>query len=119
MDVMSQLLDAKLASGGQQWEKEESSGTGREAAHNYSVGTGRASPTADTGYGITAVGAAVATEASVHNRIAASEPTRPADDNGRRPDVPAAWPQRSTCTAVKLENYISQVSPHTMGVVML
>ena len=89
MDMMSQLLDVKLASGGQQWEKEESSGTGRGAAHNYNVGTGRASPTADTGYGITAVGAAVATEVSVHNRRAASEPTRTANDIGRKPDVPA------------------------------
>ena len=89
MDMMSQLIDAKVASGGQQWEKEESRGTGRGAAHNYSVGTGRASPTTDTGYGITAVGAAVATEVSVHNRRAAPEPTRPADDIGRRPDVSA------------------------------
>ena len=66
MDMMSQLLEAKLAGGGQQREQEESGSTGRGAAHNYRGGAGRASPTADTGYGVTAVGAAAAAEVSVH-----------------------------------------------------
>ena len=58
MDMMSQLLEAESTGGGQQREEEESGGTGRGAAHNSSRGAGRASPTADTGYGVTAVGAA-------------------------------------------------------------
>ena len=89
MDIMSQLLEAKSADGGQQREEEESGGTGRGGAHNYSGGAGGASSTADTGYGVTAVGAAAAAEVPVHSRRAASEPTRPADDIGRRPDVSA------------------------------
>ena len=89
MDMMTQVLEAKSAGGSQQRKEEESGGTGRGAAHNYSGGAGRASPTADTGYGVTAVGAAAAAEVPVHSRRAASEPTRPADDIGRRPDVPA------------------------------
>ena len=89
MDMMSQLLEAKSAGGGQQREKEETGGTGRGVAHNYSGGVGRASPTADTGYGVAAVGAAAAAEVPVHSRRAATEPTRPADDIGWRPEVPA------------------------------
>ena len=68
MDMMSQLLEAKSVGGGQQREEDKSSGTGRGAAHNYSGGAGRASPTADTGYGVTAVGAA-ANSRSCHLRI--------------------------------------------------
>ena len=56
MDMMSQLLlEAKSAGGGQQREEEESGGTGRGATHTYSGSAGRASPTADTGYAVTAV----------------------------------------------------------------
>ena len=66
MNMMSQLLEAKSTGGGQQKEEEESGGTGRGGAHNYSAGAGRASPTADTGYGVTAVGAAAAAEVPVH-----------------------------------------------------
>ena len=88
MNVTSQLLEAKTAGGGQQKKEEESGGTGRGAAHTYSGGAGRASPTAYTGYGVTAVRAAAAAEVSVHSRRTASEPTRPADDIGRRSDVP-------------------------------
>ena len=75
MDIMSQLLEANSAGGGQQREEEESGGTGRGAARNYSGGAGRASPTAYTGDGITAVGAAAAAEVPVHSRRAASKPT--------------------------------------------
>ena len=70
-------------------EKEESGSTGRGAAPNYSGCVGRTSPTAETGYGVTAVGAAAAAEVPVHSRGAALEPTRPTDDIGRRPNVPA------------------------------
>ena len=89
MNMTSQLLKAKSTGRGQQKEENESGGTGRGAAHSYSGGAGRASPTADTGYGVTAVGAAAAAEVPVHSRSTASEPRRPADDIGRRPDVPA------------------------------
>ena len=68
MDMMSQLLEAKSAGGGRQIEEEESGGTGRRATHNYSGGAGRTSPTADTGYGVPAVGATAAAEVPVHGR---------------------------------------------------
>ena len=89
MDMMSQPLEAKSAGGDEQREEEQSDGSGRRVAHNYSDGAGRVSPSADTGYNVTAVGAAAAAEVLVHSRKAASEPTRPADNIGRRPDVPA------------------------------
>ena len=90
MDTKSQLLEDKSAGGGQQRDEEESGGTGRGAAHNYNRGAGRASPTADPDHGVT-VGALVVAEVPVHSkqRRAASKPTRPADDIGRRPEVPA------------------------------
>ena len=87
MDMISRLLEAKSAGGGRQREEKESGGTGRGAYHNYNGGAGRASPTADTGYGVTALGAAAAAEVPVHSRRTASEPTRPADDTGRRPEA--------------------------------
>ena len=90
MDMMSQMLEAKSAGGGQQKEEEEPGGTDRGAAHNYSGGAGRVSPTPDTGYGVTVVGAAAGAEISVHSRRAALERRRPADDIGRRSDVPAS-----------------------------
>ena len=60
MDMMSQLIKAKSACGGQQKEEEESGGTGWGVIHSYSGGAGRASPIADTCYGVTAVVAAAA-----------------------------------------------------------
>ena len=89
MDMMSQLLEAKSAGEGQEREERESGGNGRGAAQNYGGGTGRASATADTCCGVTAVGVAAAAEVPVHSRRAASEPTRPADDIGRRTEDPA------------------------------
>ena len=86
MSMMRQLTQTRIAGVGQQ--KEESGGTGRGAAHNYSGGAGRVPPTADTGYGATAVGATAFAEVPVHSR-AASEPGRPADDTSRRPVLPA------------------------------
>ena len=89
MNMMSQLLEAKSRGGGHQRGEEESDGTSRGGAHNYSGGAWRASPTADTGYSVTAVAAATAAEVPVHSRRTAPEPTREADDIGRRPDAPA------------------------------
>ena len=40
MDMMSQLLEAKSAGGVQKREEEESGGTGRGTAYNYSGGAG-------------------------------------------------------------------------------
>ena len=77
MSMMRQLTQTKTASFGQR--EEESGGTGRGAAHNYSGGAGRAPPTPDTGYGATALGATAVAEVPAHSR-AASEPGRSADN---------------------------------------
>ena len=112
MDIMSQLLEAKSAGGGQQREEEESGGT----AHNYSGGAGRASPTADTGYGVTEVGAAAAAEVLLHSRRAASKPTRPADDIGRRPEVPAGGGSTiNTYSGEASESYLAGIAGHDGG----
>ena len=84
MNMMSQLLETKSTCGGQQKEEEEPGGTGRGAAYNYSGGAGRASATADTGYGVTAIRDAAGAEVPVHSRVTASEPTRPARQETRR-----------------------------------
>ena len=116
MGMMSQLLEAKSAGGDQQREEEETGGTGRGAAHNYSGGTGRASPTADTGYGVTAVGAAAAAEVPVHRTRAASEPTRPADDIGRRPEVPAGvGPTVNMYISEARESHLAGIAAHDGG----
>ena len=72
MNMMSQLLEAMSSGGGQRRGEEEPGGNGRVAAHNYSGAAGRASPTADTGYGVAAVGAAAPAEVPVHSRKEAS-----------------------------------------------
>ena len=113
MNVMNQLLEAKSAGGGQQRKEEESGGTGRGATHNYSSGAGRASPTADTGYGVTAVGAAAAAEAPVYSRRTASEPTRPADDIGRRPEAPAGVdPTVNMYSGEARESHLAGIAAH-------
>ena len=86
MSMMRQLTQTRTAGVGQR--EEESGGTGRGTAHNYSGGAGRVPLTADTSYVATAVGATAAAEVPVHSR-AASEPGRPADDTSRRPVLPA------------------------------
>ena len=85
MSMMRQLTQIRTAGIGQR--EEESGGTGRGAAHNYSGGSARVPPTADTSYDATALGATAAAEVSVHSR-AASEPGRSADDTSRRPVLP-------------------------------
>ena len=97
MSMMRQLTQARTAGAGQH--EEESGGTGRGATHNPNSGAGRVPPTAETSYGVTAVGAgrrggAAAVEATaareftVHNR-AASEPadTRPVLPTGVGPMI--------------------------------
>ena len=86
ISMMRQLTQTRTAGVGQR--EEESGGTGRGAAHNYSGGAGRVPATADTSYGATAVGATAVAEVPVHSR-AASEAGRPADDTSRRPVLPA------------------------------
>ena len=116
INMMSQLLEAKSTGGDQQREKEESGGTGRGAAHNYSGGAGRAPPTAATGYGVTAVGAAAAAEVPVHSRRPASEPTRPAGDIGRRPDVPAdVGPTVNMYSGEAKESHLAGIAAHDGG----
>ena len=97
MSMMRQLTQTRTASAGQH--EQESGATGREAAHNPSSGTGRVPPTAETSYGVTAIGAgtrggAAAVEATaareftVHSR-AASElaDTRPVLPTGVGPMI--------------------------------
>ena len=68
MSMMRQLTQTRTARVGQR--EEESGGTGRGVAHNYSGGAGRVPPTADTSYGATAVGATAAAEVLLHSRAA-------------------------------------------------
>ena len=86
MSMMRQLTQTRTADVGQR--EEESGGTGRGAAHNYSGIAIRVPSIADTSYGATVVGATAVAEVPVHSR-AASEPGRPADDTSRRPVLPA------------------------------
>ena len=116
MDIISQLLEAKSAGKGQQSEDEESGGTGRGAAHIYNGGAGRASPPADTGYGVTAVRAVAAAEVSGHSKRAGSEPTKPADDIGWRPDVPAGvGPTVNVYSGEARESHLSGIVAHDGG----
>ena len=97
MSMMRQLTQTRTAGVGQH--EEESGGTGRGAAHNPNSGAGRVPHTAETSYGVTAVGAGrrggaaavgatAAREFTVHNR-AASEPadTRPVLPTGVGPMI--------------------------------
>ena len=72
VSMMRQLTQTRTASFGQR--EEESGDIGRGAAHNYSSGAGRMPPTADRGYGATALGATAVAEVPAHSR-AASEPS--------------------------------------------
>ena len=67
MSMMRQLTQTTTTGVGQR--EEESGGTGRGAPQNYSGGAGRVPPTADTGYGATAVGATAAAMVPVHSGV--------------------------------------------------
>ena len=57
-------------------------------------------------------------EVPVHSRRAASEPTRPADDIGRRPEVPAGvGPTINMYSGETRESHLVGIV-HTMGVVV-
>ena len=88
MGMMEQLLQAKPADGGHQ--KEEPGGTGSGDANDDSDGAGRAPR--EEGAADARVGATTATAAGgrVSNHSSkASDGSRPADDTGRRSEVPA------------------------------
>ena len=88
MGMMHQLLHAKSADGGQH--DEESGGSGRGDANDDSGGAGRApreEGAAGARVGATTANAAKGKISSHSNR--ASDGSRPADDTGRRPEVPA------------------------------
>ena len=85
ISMMLQLTQTRTASFCQE---EESGGTRRGTAYNHSGGAGRVPPTADRGYGATALGATAVAEVPAHSR-AASEPGRPAADTSLRPVLPA------------------------------
>ena len=86
MSMMRQLTQTRTASFDQR--EEESGGTGRGAADNYSGGAGRVPPTVDRGHGATTLGATAVAEVPAHSR-AASEPGRSADNTRQRPVRPA------------------------------
>ena len=86
--MMQQLLQAKSADGGQQ--EEESGGTSRGDVNDDSGGAGRASREEEAAGA--SVGATKATAAwgRVSNHSSrASDRSRPADETGQRPEVPA------------------------------
>ena len=90
MGMMQKLLRAKSADGGQQEEK--SGGSGRGDANDNSGGARRApgkERAAGARVGATAATAVGGTVSSHSSR--ASDGSRPADDTGERPKVPAAW----------------------------
>ena len=89
MGMMQQLLQAKSADGGQQ--KKESGGTGKEDANDDSDGAGRApheEEAPDVRVCVTTATAA-GERVSNHSNRRASDGSIPADDTGRRPEVPA------------------------------
>ena len=82
-------------------------------SHNYSGGAGRASPTADTAYGASVIGASAAAEVPVHSRRTASEPTKPADDIGRRPEAPAGvGPTVNVYSGEARESHLTGIAAH-------
>ena len=108
MKMMRQLTQTRTAGFGQR--EEESGGTGRGAAHNYSGGAGKVPPTADTGYSATAVA-----EVPAHTRVA-SEPGRPADDTSRRPVLPAgAGPMIDVQHGEARVRYLAGIAAHGEG----
>ena len=114
MSMMRQLTTQTRTAGFGQRE-EESGGTGRGAAHNYSDGAGRVLPTVDTGNGATALGATSVAEVPAHSR-AASEPGRPADDTSRRPVLPAgAGPRIDVQHGEARVPYLAGIAAHDEG----
>ena len=88
MGTMQQLLQTKSGSGGQQ--EERSGGSGRRDANDESSGAGRSTRkegAAGTGVGATTKTAARGKNSRHSNK--ASDGSRPADDTGWRPEVPA------------------------------
>ena len=108
MGMMQQLLQAKLADGGQQEEK--SGGSSRGDANDESGGAKRAPR--EEGAAGTRVGATTETAAGGKCPATAAErwmdqdlpPTRAGDQRIR-----LAWARCSTCSAAKLEIHFSQV----------
>ena len=88
MDMMQQLLQVRSADGGQQ--EENSGGSGRGHANDDSGGTGRAQrKEGATGTGVVATTATAAGGRVSSHSSRASDGSIPADDMGRRPEVPA------------------------------
>ena len=113
MKMMRQLTQTRTVGFGQR--EEESGGTGRGAAHNYSGGAGRVPPTADTGYSATALGAIAVAEVPAHSRVA-SEPGRPADNTSRRPVLPAgAGPMIDVQHGEARVPYLAGIAAHGEG----
>ena len=100
MKMMRQLTQTRTAGFGQR--EEESGGTGRGAAHNYSGGAGRVPPTA-------------VAEVPAHSRVA-SEPGKPAGDTSRRPVLPAgAGPMIDVQDGEARVPYLAGTAAHGKG----
>ena len=108
MGMTQQLLQAKLADGGQQ--EEELGGTGRGEANNDSGGAGRASRKVGAAGAMFGATTATAARGRVSNHSSkVSDGSRPADDTGRRPKVRAAvGPMTNMQHMAKLEIHLSQ-----------
>ena len=114
VSMMRQLTQTRTAGSGRR--EEESGGTGRGAAHNDSGGAaGRVPPTADTGYGATALGATAVAEVPAPSK-AASEPRRPADNTSRRPVLSAgAGPMIDVQHGEARVPYLAGIAAHEDG----
>ena len=111
--IMRQLLHAKSADRGQQEEK--SGGSGRGDANDESGGAGKA-PRKEGAAG-TRVGAT--TEIAARGKMSshgsrASDGSRPANDTGRRQEVPAGVGPMINMQRGKARNHFSPVQSHTM-----
>ena len=119
MGMMQQLLQAKLADGGQQ--KEQLGGTSRRDANDDNGGAGRA-PREKEAAGAR-VGATTATTAvwgSVSNQSSrASDESRPADDTGRRPEVQAdVGPMINMKRGETKDSFLVDIAAHNSGGVL-
>ena len=118
MGMMQQLLQAKSADGGHL--KQKSGGTGRGDANDDSGGAGRAPR--KKGAAGAKVGATTATAAAgrvSNHRSRALDGSRPADDTGRRPEVPAdVSPMINMQRGETRDSFITGISAHDDGGVL-
>ena len=108
VDMISQLLEAKSADGGQQREEEESGGTGRGGGTTTTAALGEPRPL------LTQV---MVLQQSELQQLRTYPSTAEQRQNQQGPlttsagdqKLQLAWARQSTCTTAKLERHISQV----------